>query len=263
MRILMCRPDYFDIIYEINPWMDLTKNVDQKMVRREWDNLYNTIINCGATVDLIPPQNGLPDMVFTANAGVLYHDKIILPHFKFKQRQGELVYYEDWFKKNGFQIANTVTNDTPYFEGAGDALGNGKKYFVGYGFRSDKSFYETTPFFNQEELVYCELTDPYFYHIDTCFCPLNEKLAIWYPNAFTTETQTAIKNATEVIAVDQEEAQRFACNAVVIDKNVILPSECPNISHKLEQHGFIVHPCEMNEFLKSGGACKCLTLRIA
>lgn len=262
MRILMCPPDYFDIIYEINPWMDRSKNVDQKKARLEWNNLYEIINQCGAKVDLIPPEKNFPDMVFTANAGALYHHKIILPHFKFKQRQGELPYYARWFKEHGFETVNEVTPTSPHFEGAGDALSAGKKFFVGYGFRSDKSFYEKATFLNQKDLVYCELTDPYFYHIDTCFCPLSDNLAMWYPNAFTAETQEAMKKVIELIPVTEEEAKRFACNAVVIDKHVILPTDCPDITKKLEQCGFTVHACEMNEFLKSGGACKCLTLRI-
>jgi len=44
---------------------------------------------------------------------------------------------------------------------------------------------------------------------------------------------------------------------VVIGQHVILPSGCPETHCLLEAHGFIVHDCEMSEYIKAGGACKC------
>ena len=69
------------------------------------------------------------------------------------------------------------------------------------------------------KLIYCELIDPYYYHLDTCFCPLNEELAILYPAAFGKETQKTILANIKTLPVTQEEAKLFACNAVVIDKH--------------------------------------------
>jgi len=258
----MCRPEYYGIEYEINPWMDMKQKVDPKTAVSQWDKLHETITRCGAQIDLVAQVRGCPDMVFTANAGLLYKNKIVLPHFKHKERQGELSYFQTWFENAGFQIANTISNDTPFFEGAGDALFAGDKLFVGYGFRSDRRFYEQSNYFDKSKLIYCELADPYYYHIDTCFCPLNENLAMWYPPAFTPESQKRMAAEIKLIPVAENEAKHFACNAVVLGKNVILPAECPEISHALEQHGFTVHPCNMYEYLKAGGACKCLTLRL-
>jgi N-dimethylarginine dimethylaminohydrolase len=85
---------------------------------------------------------------------------------------------------------------------------------------------------------------------------------MWYPNAFTPESQKKMAAEIELISVEENEARHFACNAVVLGKNVVLPADCPGISNALEQRGYTVHPCDMKEYLKSGGACKCLTLRI-
>lgn len=262
MRILMCRPEYFGVEYEINPWMDIKHKVDHKKAIKQWETLHKIITECGAQVDLIPPVHGWPDMVFTANAGLLYQNKMILPHFRHKERQGEMPYFHQFFKQAGFNIANSVTDSTPYFEGAGDALPAGGLLFAGYGFRTDRVFYEKSGLFDQDKLIYCELADPYYYHIDTCFCPLSDRLAIWYPKAFTEESQKRMSAAIELIPVAEEEARRFACNAVVLDNHVIIPSGCPQISRELEQRGFTVHAAEVNEYLKAGGACKCLTLRL-
>jgi len=262
MRLLMCHPDYYGIEYEINPWMHKEEITNHELAIQQWQKLYQTLTNCGAQIDLIKPIRGWPDMVFTANAGLYFQNKIILPHFKHKERQGELPYFRDWFTQEKFAIANSIPEKKSFFEGAGDALPAGNKLFAGYGFRSDRSFYEETDFFESSQLIYCELQDPYFYHIDTCFCPLNERLAIWYPQAFTQESQIRMAENIELIPVIESEAKHFACNAVVLDQHIILPNDCPQIASLLKKRGFTVHQCDMSEFLKAGGACKCLTLRI-
>lgn len=261
MKILMCRPDYFGVEYEINPWMNIEHQVNQKAALTQWETLYQTIKQCGADVELVTPVTGWPDMVFTANAGLPYQNKIILAHFKHKERQGEVPYFKTWFTQAGYQVTNGAAH-TPFFEGAGDALSAGKTLFAGYGFRTERSFYEQAPYIDPHNLVYCELVDPYFYHLDTCFCPLNDALAIWYPSAFSKASQKDMAEAIELIPVREDEAKRFACNAVVLGQHIVLPAGCPHITTELEKRGFTVHPCDMNEYLKSGGACKCLTLRL-
>lgn len=259
MKLLMCRPDYYGIKYEINPWMNINKKVDHNAAVVQWDALYKTILKCDAEVELVPPNADWPDMTFTANAGLLYQKKIILSHFKYKERQGEMSYFQAWFTEAGFE---TMNNPKQFFEGAGDALIAGEKLFAGFGFRSVRSFYEQAVYLDHQKLVYCHLINPYFYHLDTCFCPLNAELAIWYPPAFTNESQEKMKEQIELIPVIEDEAKRFACNAVVLNKNTILPTECPEITTTLQKRGFTVHSCNMSEFLKAGGASKCLTLRI-
>lgn len=262
MRILMCRPDYYGVEYEINPWMNIKLKVDHEAALKQWEDLYQTIKETGTTVYLVPPERGWPDMVFTANAGLFYEQKIILSHFKYKERQGETSYFKNWFLQAGFHLINDKNPSAAFFEGAGDALSAGNKLFVGFGFRTERGFYEKATYLEQNKLIYCELNNPYFYHLDTCFCPLNENLALWYPDAFTKEAQTNIKKHIELIAVNEDEAKRFACNAVVLGEYVILPNGCPAIANALKERGFIVHTTEMSEYLKSGGACKCLTLRL-
>lgn len=264
MKILMCRPDYYEIEYEINPWMNIHSKANSEKALQQWETLYALILKCGAEIDLIPPVKGLPDMVFTANAGLFYKKQIILSRFKHKERQGELSHLQTWFIESGYTILNPFIpqNLTPYFEGAGDALLAGDQLFAAFGFRTDYAFYQQANYIDRNNTVFCELINPYFYHLDTCFCPLNDKQALWYPNAFSQDTQSKLRAHLQLIAVTEAEAKHFACNAVVINENVILPENCPTITAQLERLGFKVHACEMGEYLKAGGACKCLTLVI-
>lgn len=260
----MCRPDYFDIEYEINPWMSIERKVNTKRAVQQWETLCKVIQSCGAQIELVSPARGLPDMCFTANAGLFYKEQIILSHFKVIERKGEISYYQAWFEQTGFKVINRPGFDqiNAFFEGAGDALPADGQLFVGYGFRSEKKFYEDAEYLDQKKMVYCELADPYYYHIDTCFCPLNEKQAIWCPHAFTKNSQKRMSGHIELIEVVESEARHFACNAVVIDKHIVVPSGCPQISESLKKQGLTIHACEVDEYIKSGGACKCLTMRI-
>ena len=74
LRFLMCRPEHFAVSYVINPWMDPASWARDKRAQlaamREWHALHHKLEELGARVELVAPAPGLPDLVFTANAGV-------------------------------------------------------------------------------------------------------------------------------------------------------------------------------------------------
>jgi N-dimethylarginine dimethylaminohydrolase len=254
-KILMCRPTYFDVSYDINPWMtDNTGTVHIEMANKQWNNLYEALREV-ADVRLIEPVEGLPDMVFTANAGFYDRDRqtVFLSHFRHKERKEEEKFFRMWFKDRGFDIVQS----TVAFEGEGDLLYNGH-YWLGYGFRSDFKYNDIVPF-NTHHL---HMVDDRFYHLDTCFAPLKNSGVLWFPGAFSEDSQLTIKKYTNDLAsieVDEEQALTFCCNAVVIGDHVFMP-KCKSVAKRLEGLGYTVHQFDMSEFLKSGGACKCLTM---
>ena len=92
----------------------------------------------------------------------------------------------------------------------------------------------------------------------------NEDLAAWYPDAFDAESRRMIQERIRHrIDVDREEAMRFACNAVVLGTDVVLPEGCPKFRADLESLGLASHELPMSEFIKAGGACKCLVLQLS
>jgi hypothetical protein len=44
--------------------------------------------------------------------------------------------------------------------------------------------------------------------------------------------------------------------------HVVLNAGCEGLQAQLEEIGYTVHPVDLSEYLKSGGAAKCLTLRL-
>ncbi len=261
----MCPPDHYDVDYVINPWMEgnIHKSSRDRAVD-QWQKLHH-IIKEHAIVDLVQPQPGVPDMVFTANAGLVLGDNVVLSRFYHKERQGEEPYFKAWFESQGYTVYE-LPKDLP-FEGAGDALldREGRWLWAGYGFRSELDSHPYIAKWLDIEVISLRLMDERFYHLDTCFCPLSGGYLLYYPPAFDSYSNRMIEMRVapeKRIAIAEADAVNFACNAVNIDSVVIMNKASDNLKQRLAKAGFQVIETPLTEFLKAGGAAKCLTLRV-
>jgi N-dimethylarginine dimethylaminohydrolase len=259
--ILMCPPDHYGIEYEINPWMRRSNASDEARAKAQWRSLHTLLTHLGADIRLMDPAPGLPDLVFTANAGLVWRSVVFLARFRHAARQGETPVDEAWFRGQGFEPRHLPEGWE--FEGAGDALFCGDTLYGGYLIRSAAGALQWLAEEIGCRVIPLQLTDDRYYHLDTCFCPLNERTALYYPPAFDDYGRKALLDSIPtLIAVRPEEAARFACNAVVIGKHVVLNSGCPELEKELRIHGFLPHSTDLSEFIKAGGSAKCLTLRL-
>ena len=115
------------------------------------------------------------------------------------------------------------------------------------------------------EVATLRLTDTRFYHLDTCFCPLEGGYLMYYPPAFDEASRAVIEKRVKParrIAIDEEDALAFACNAVNIDATVIVNRATGAFVKALAAKGFEVVQTPLAEFMKAGGSAKCLTLRL-
>jgi lysine-ketoglutarate reductase/saccharopine dehydrogenase-like protein (TIGR00300 family) len=265
VRFLMCPPDQYDVDYVINPWMEGNiHKPSRQTAASQWQAL-NELLRRDAQVESIPAHPGFPDMVFTANAGLAIGQKFVVSRFLHKQRQGEEEHFKTWFGKHGFEVFD-LPPDLP-FEGAGDALLDraGKYLWAGYGFRSELDSHPYLARWLDVEVISLRLIDPRFYHLDTCFCPLEGGWLLYYPQAFDAYSNRLIEQRIapeKRLEVSEADAVRFACNAVNIGKHLVLNQASPELRARLEAAGFEVRETPLNEFLKSGGGAKCLTLRL-
>ncbi|MBI3995669.1 MAG: amidinotransferase [Nitrospirae bacterium] len=259
---LMCPPDYYGIEYEINPWMDCRRPADTALAKKQWRALYDQLTTkLGATVELLMPVKGLPDLIFTANAGLVAGTKFIRSNFRFPQRRREIPVFETWFKERGYRILPLPP--AACFEGEGDALPVGQTFFAGYRTRSDIQSHQTIGEILGCEVLSLELADPRFYHLDTCFCPLDDRTALYFPDAFDAYGRKVIETSVpEPIPVAPEDALRFGCNAIVVGTGVVLHAGCDELNRDLRRRGFTVHELDLSEFHKAGGSAKCLVLRL-
>jgi N-dimethylarginine dimethylaminohydrolase len=260
-RILMCPPDHYGIEYEINPWMDRKRGADHSVAVTQWQDLRRHLEHAGAQIECMKPQAGMPDLVFTANAAVIFRKTAVPARFRHPQRQVEEPYAQEWFASHGFELRKL--KDDTYFEGAGDALFCGDTLLAGYRIRTAIGGHREIGDLLGCRVISLELVDPRYYHLDTCFCPLAPGVAIYYPRAFDEYGQRALKEVVnELIEVEESEAWNFACNAVVVGRTVVTNVGCPELHRQLQARGYTPIATPLGEFVKSGGSAKCLTLRL-
>lgn len=265
-RILVCPPTHFGVEYVINPWM--AGNVgaaSDTVARQQWQALIE-ILKDIAEVTEIEPAPGLPDMCFAANGGLILEDVFVPPVFRVRQRVPEQYLYQEWAEEAGFHIEELPEDHS--FEGEGDALwwpspGSDPALWAGYGVRSSLEAHRDLAELLRIEVISLRLVDEHFYHLDTCFTPLPQGRVIYYPPAFDARSRTVIESRVRPenrFAVEEEDAIRFACNAVRIDNYFISNYASARLRAQLEAWGYTVITTPMDEFMKSGGAAKCLTL---
>jgi ornithine--oxo-acid transaminase len=263
---LMCPPTFYEVTYVINPWMDGNVNrSSRENAARQWDGLYRGLKNV-ARVELVEQQAGSPDMVFTANAGLVRNGVVALARFLHPERQGEETHFRKWFDDSGLAVRE-LPRDTP-FEGEGDALfeADNSRLWAGHGMRSKESSHGFLRETWSVDVISLRLVDPRFYHLDTCFCPLFGGYVLYYPEAFDGASQARIAAAyseDKRIAVDGCDAVRFACNAINVGKTILLNEVSEGLVAQLESRGFRAVQLPLTEFLKAGGAAKCLVLRLS
>jgi lysine-ketoglutarate reductase/saccharopine dehydrogenase-like protein (TIGR00300 family) len=264
-RFLICSPDHYEVDYVINPWMEGNVNkASPAAAASQWEALRG-VLEQEADLERITPQPGLPDMVFTANAGVVVGRKCVLSRFLHHERQGEEAYFKKWFKKPRFEVFQ-LPADLP-FEGAGDALFDRERgcLWAGYGFRSELAAHPLLAEWLNIQVHSIRLIDPRFYHLDTCLCPLEGGWVLYYPAAFDAFSNHEIEKRVpeeKRIPVSETDATRFACNAVNIDRRIILNQASAELKSRLESIGFAVVETALSEFMKAGGSARCLTLRL-
>lgn len=264
-RFFMCAPEHFEVAYVINPWME--GNIargDNRKAMQQWNALARAIGNV-AQIECIAAQAGVPDMVFTANAGLVLENRVVLSRFRHAQRQLEEPHFAAWFAERGFEVLTTPP-ELP-FEGAGDALLDRRLtlLWMGYGHRSEHACAAHLEKALGIEVQPLQLVNSRFYHLDTCFCPLEGGYLMYYPAAFDAASQALIAAripAEYRIPVGAADAFEFACNAVNSGRHIFLNHASPALIQELQSRGFVVHVTPLNEFMKAGGAAKCLTLKL-
>lgn len=252
----MCLPDYFDIEYEINPWMHVENKVDRKKAHEQWGNLYRTYKELGVQIELIQQVEGLPDMVFTANAGIVKGMTFVSGNFRHKERKGEEAHFQKWFTEHGYEV-----KQLSHFQGGeGDALFYKGTLYMGYGFRSDLQVHKEFASLLCVPFVSLHLIDPYFYDFDTTFCPIGDRGFFYYPLAFDEESRDSLARVDGAIEMTKAQAQGFIGNSVHIDGKLLVGYLDDDLKNKLAKLDVEPVLLDMSEFKKSGGGIKCLTL---
>lgn len=268
-KILMVKPDFYNVSYQINPHMadesgDLPK-VDEKRAIFQWEKLKAKLEELGQKTFVIPGQENLPDMVFAANQSFPIDSKhVLLSRMAHDERKDEVQFFADFFDHHGVTVKE-LPSEVEKFEGTGDALWHYGMDLIwcGHGFRTDMKAVNYLANTLGLPVAPLELVDESFYHLDTCMCILNSRTVVWTPKAFSEESQKMIDGFfPETIEIPYDEAKEtLSCNSISVDgKNILIPQGAKTLKEKLQNHDFIPHELDVGEFHKAGGSLFCLKL---
>ncbi len=269
-KVLFCPPTYFEVRDVKNPFMQPGDPVDRERAARQWHALRAAFQEAGFELESIPAVPDLEDMVFAANQTFVGKSptigRFIVPgHMRHHSRRREVPHFVEWFRQRGYKVVElALEND--YLEGHGDLLWDVdfSRIWAGFGFRSSRGGVDSFAHAMRElglEVVALELTDPTFYHLDTCFAPLTPGAVLIYPGAFSPSALAAIRDkCPRVYEVTRDEALRFVCNGVSANGRFLLPHLPASVAKALDCEGLQPVLVDTSEFEKSGGSVCCLKL---
>ncbi len=277
-KVLICTPEYFDIVDVKNVHMEgKVGKLDKKLAVKQWEDLRGVYLKWrerGILADVLEIKGieGLEDMVFTANQSFPWvvdgKNTVVMSKMKHPNRQKEVSYFKQLYKQRGYRIME-LSGET-HFEGMGDLIPHYGKNLLygGYGHRTDAKAYEEISQMLKVPIVLLHLEDPRFYHLDTCFIPVDENTVLLTPAAFSKEDLQGLKKLfANVVEIPDEEADKFfALNAHLINdkksgKKVAVLQKGPTaMKRKLIDLGFEVEEIDTSEYIKSGGSCFCMKM---
>lgn len=273
-HILMCKPTYFDVRYKLatNSWMNPDNKPDVELAQWQWNELYRACLEEVALIDVVPPEPNLPDMTFIANAGLPHKDTFIFSNYFHSERRPETICNQKFLRniygdRRLWHLAENV-----FFEGEGDAVWlNERQLIIAYGVRTNLAGVQAVTrileiYDPQIEVIPLPMRpNDRFYHLDTCLVYLPHiKAFLVYDQPFFPEAMEKLKHLGRVITVNKEEAEKFVCNSVVMnEKTIFMPWANDRVRDLLASFGYTkIRTFDMSEFMKSGGAVKCLILEM-
>jgi len=274
-RILMADPEYFDVLYAINPHMrdehGALQRIDQRRARQQWTALEQAYAELGLAIDVVPPVPGFPDLVFCANQALALSSAmtgagpaVIPARMASPERQGEVPHVVAVLERLGYAVA-PLAGPAARFEATGDALLHPGRRLIwgGIGARTSAEAWDELAERYRLEIVTLRLVDPSFYHLDTCLAWLDETTCLVVESALDEQGLALIDELAErMIVVDETEARAgLAANAFCPDgRHVLLDAACSRTAQALERAGFIPRLVDTGEFKKSGGSVFCMKL---
>lgn len=269
-RVVLTTPTHFDVEYVINPHMsENVGTVNRDVAFQQWKAIRATYEALDVSPLVVNGKPDLPDMVFCANQTLPYYTPdsdergVVLSRMQAEERKDEVPYYSDFFEKQGYEIKRLPEDLDVTFEGMGDAIWHPGRFLLwgGYGFRTTPEAYEAVSTLLEVPVLLLKLTDPDYYHLDTCFCPLDQNHVMIAPEAFNDTGRDLIEAgfATVIEVPDNEARHQFACNAHCPDgEHVLIQEGCEGTVKQLREAGFLPIELDTSEFLKAGGSVFCM-----
>ncbi len=276
-KVLLAYPDYFEVMDVKNPYMSkYIGQTNKNLAFSQWKSLlghYKALQEEGILeeIKILPGQPGLPDMVFCANQSFPWlsngKKQVLLSNMAYTARQKEIVFFEQFFIDKGYTISRINAKHT--IEGMGDLIPvpGSDIIFAGFGKRTSIEAIDTVSSMFKVPIIPLYLQSDFFYHLDTCFLPLDKDTVFFGANAFDLEGIKALnsffKNLIEI--PENEAISTFGLNAHIIhaprNKTIaIIDQEAKMMIKLLSDQGVRVLKTDTSEFRKSGGSVFCMKM---
>jgi len=279
---LMCAPHFLANTVPNNPMMtDLARHflrVDRVAALAQFEAVRHFVCRY-AQVQLLPPVDGLQDLTYVSNLGICVQREatrtIVLSNFRSEPRRGEEQVGSRFFRAQGLRTLMAP----PYFEGEADLKPLGPASYVGaYGLRTSR---EALRWFARRfdvEVLECELTNPYLYHLDCVLMPLGDELLV-ATEQVAPEILRELEKRIGIVHVPTGAALAGATSCLQLaghllcDDNRALFARLPQL-HAFEQEkleflealcpsrNLTLVPFQMTEFIKSGASMSCLFMNL-
>jgi len=269
--VLLCPPTYFTVRDVKNPFMNPERAIDGTRALEQWEALRAAFATAGVETHAVDAVEDLEDMVFAANQTYVgsgsAHARFAVPSsMRYASRRREVPYFARWFADHGFDVLDLELDveADEYLEGNGDLLQHpgDAHVWAGFGFRSTPAGvarFSAAMAGENVGVTPLELADPNFYHLDTCFAPLNSEAALVYSPAFTQDALSALRRGWRRLhEVDRDDALRFACNGIAVNGYFIVAHPSEAIVEAVRREGLVPLVVDTSEFEKGGGSVFCM-----
>jgi N-dimethylarginine dimethylaminohydrolase len=248
--------------------MEWTEAVDVRRAIRQWSSLATAIVDAGAQVDAMRNVSRSGAMTFTRDTAVVTApgEALILRNVG---RRGDLEpeHVESWLTGHGI---NTSSLDDDTRVDGGNVVPTVDGWLLGIGPGADvdsvSAFGRRLRDFTGAAVHGVPIRLPKFGHLDTALSDLAGRGWLVHPAAFwqpdlAAESWKPVLRQRPVIEVTDDEADRLACNVVVVGDHVIggLSDRLCRAIERLDLHPV---PVDLDEFRKAGGGAHCLTLEL-
>ncbi|MGY4689477.1 dimethylarginine dimethylaminohydrolase family protein [Salibacterium sp. K-3] len=257
-EVLMCRPEKMRIVKPINDTQKRyhNENIDQQKAEAQHRELREVLQNHNIHVHLLPPEEEMPEQVFTRDLGFTSDKGIFIGKMNEDVREPETTSVKKWMDENGWRYQEIKAGA---LEG-GDIIMDGSLLFAAESGRTTISAVEELKtLFPDKKIVHLPLEEQHL-HLDCVFNIISPGTAIIYEPAFSKRALREIKMHYRTIVAGEEEQFQLAVNVLGIGSNkVIALPENKRLNQVLKNWGFRIIEVDFSEIIKSGGAFRCVT----
>lgn len=244
--------------------------------------LYRNLSAAGLAYVLPTPRtDGLQDLVFTANLGlVLEHvagrNDVIISNFSSEPRRDETAVGVQFFTSMGYKTHVPETK----FEGEADLKHlHDNVYVGGYGLRSESETYDWMERTFDMKVVRLRMTDPYLYHLDCTVFPITRERTLVCTELYEEKEIRKLEQHTDIIDVSADACYSGICNSVRLNSILLNASHLHELEVGTQEYreeiaknrmlediatdcalevGFL----NLSEYLKGGALLSCMVMHL-